>query len=140
MVYLAVTDPDPQKALRISNSLAQAVIEWNNQRVREKASDYLLSLEAQLKTVSTSIAQLNKSDPKNTDLPYLVNVRLLLLRDIQFMRGAVRATVGNLKLLEPAQSAKLVGLSPRYRAIIAAVATLLILAFLWLSYRAWRQI
>lgn len=138
ILYITIDQPDAQRAQKLSNGLAEALVNWNNQRVREMHTDYLASLEAQLKTATISVAQLKKADPDNTDLSNLVAVRSALLRDIQLVRGVAQTIKGNLKILEPAQL-NIVGNRERSRSAIAGLASLIALTLAWMIYQTWQQ-
>jgi non-specific protein-tyrosine kinase len=111
VLVLNAIHPDPKVATALANAWAGQLILWENTRVRGNFSNYLVSLQAQLRTVDDQIASSRTTDAR-ADLSGLLARKTNLLQDANLIRALEQSASGQISLLDEA-AVPIVPVAPR---------------------------
>ncbi len=121
LMFVSATGGSSGEATRRANAIADALVAWDDERVRQEMTKVLRSLESQLAALQEQLAQLQALGSR-ANLPQMASISVLsneLRRDIAMARADAVSARGNLEVIEPAARGSQVAPSPLVDAVIA---------------------
>ncbi|MCL6525535.1 MAG: polysaccharide biosynthesis tyrosine autokinase [Thermaceae bacterium] len=130
VIVMSALDTNPANAAKIANAWANALRNWDDQRVRSTFSRNRQTLEAQLKSLNSD---LNRGGVSPQDLEARRTLLASVQRDLDLVRALEQGATGQLTLLDAADlPSKPVAPRPLFTALLAGFLTLAVGFFILL--------